>query len=80
MDGGAEQGKVLGEDLQNGGQQIHLQMVVAAEFKGDDRRVVFQPPLGGQSCFQDQMGIGQKEKAFLGQGNILAGPVEELDL
>ena len=79
MDSGPEQGEVLREDFQHRRQQVHLQMVVAAQFKGNKVGVVPQTFPGGQGGFQNQVGVGQKEKALLGQGNVLAGAAEQFD-
>ena len=76
--GGAHQGKFLRELPKNFRQEIQLPVAVAAHLKVGQIRPPTQVLSGGKGGPQDQIRVREKTNPLGGQGDALAGAVEQL--
>ena len=79
LDCRAQKRKFLDQLLKDRRKQVHLCMVVTADFKRNKVFVVAKTFACGGSSTQDQLRIRKKQKSFLSQIHLFACPAEKFD-
>lgn len=79
LDCRAQKREFLDQLLKDRRQQVHLCMVVAADFKGDKVIMVAKPLACRRGSPQNQFRIRKKQKSFLSQIDLFACPAEKFD-